>query len=489
MSEEQLIKERMIKLEKLKSLGVNPYAHRYEAKNKASEILEKYAKLKPEERANAEVSVAGRIMAIRDMGKVAFGNIEDSTGKIQFYIQKDDNEHQYELFQLFDIGDIIGAEGAVFRTKRGEISIHVKKLVLLTKSLRPLPDKWHGLKDAELRYRQRYVDLIMNKEVKETFIKKTKMIDTIREFLVNKGFFEVETPILHPIYGGALAKPFTTQHNVLKKTMYLRISNELYLKRLLVGGFDRVFEFSRDFRNEGIDTKHNPEFTMMETMCAYANYRDSMILLEELLAYTARKIVGATIFNYQGLEIDLTPPFRKISINDIVKEHTGIDFLKIKKVDEAKALAEQLGVHSAGKTVAHIMADVYDEIVEEKIIQPTFVMDHPVEISPLAKQKEEADQKDFTERFELIIGGREYANVYSELNDPIKLRKNFEEHMKRAQEGEEATHPMDEDFVRALEFGMPPASGIGIGIDRLAMLLTNQQSIRDVLFFPALKDV
>ena len=486
MSEEQLIKERMKKLGQLKDMEINPYPTKYEIKNKISELLEKYSKLKPEEKSKAKIQIAGRIKAVRNMGKVAFGNIEDFTGNIQFYIQRDDSPEQYKLFKLLDIGDIIGIQGFVFRTKRGELSVHIEKLNLLTKSLRPLPDKWHGLKDPELRYRQRYVDLIMNKDVKDVFLKKTLITDTMREFLVNKGFIEVETPILQPIYGGGLAKTFTTFHNELKQNMFLRISNELYLKRLIVGGFEKVFEFSRDFRNEGIDTRHNPEFTIMETMCAYANYEDSMELTEEMLAYIAKKVVGKTKLDYQGTEIDLTPPFRRLRMSDAVKEFTGVDFLNIKSIDEARQKAAELRVQSDGKSVAHIMADVFDELVEEKIIQPTFVMDHPLEISPLAKPKPE--ETDFTERFELIIGGREYANVYSELNDPILIRKNFEEHLGRAKQGDEETHPMDEDFIRALEYGMPPTSGIGIGMDRLVMLLTNQPSIRDVIFFPILKE-
>jgi lysyl-tRNA synthetase class 2 len=484
MAEADLIKEREKKLEEIKKLNINPYPNRFDFKDHVSDILKKYGKLKNEESSKDKIVIAGRIRAIRNMGGAAFGNVEDSTAKIQFYIKKDEDEEQYRLFNLLDIGDIIGIEGNAFRTKRGELSIHAKKLTLLTKSLRPLPDKWHGLKDTEMRYRQRYVDLIMNPDVKKTFETRTKIFDIMREFLVSKGFIEVETPILQPIYGGALARPFKTHHNELKREMFLRISNELYLKRLIVGGFEKVFEFSKDFRNEGIDTRHNPEFTLMETMCAYADYKDSMKLTEEMLAYVAKKVVGTTKLEYQGQKIDLTPPFRKITMMDAVKEYAGADFSIIKKDEDAKRKAEILGVKTEGSSVNEIMADVYDQIVEEKIIQPTFVMEYPVEISPLAKYK--PGQLDFTERFELIIGGREYANVYSELNDPIQLKKNFEEHIARKQKGKEA-HPMDRDFMRALEIGMPPTSGIGIGMDRFVMLLTNQPSIRDVIFFPILK--
>ncbi|MBN1385373.1 lysine--tRNA ligase [Candidatus Woesearchaeota archaeon] len=483
--ENRLIAERKRKLDEIKKMGINPYAYKYSATHHSEELQEKYSRLNAEEKTEDTVKVSGRLMILRRMGKVTFSHLQDSRGKIQLYFSKDDLGDGYDLVKLLDIGDIVGAEGMIFKTKTGEVTVLVKKIELLTKSLRPLPDKWHGLKDEDARYRMRYVDLIVNPEVKKTFAIREKLISEMRKFLASKGFLEVETPVLQPIYGGGLAKPFVTHHNALDRQMYLRISNELYLKRLLVGGYDKVFEFSRDFRNEGIDTRHNPEFTIMETMCAYADYLDSMAVVEEMISTLAVEILGKTKLNYQGTEIDLTPPWKKMSMMEAVLEFTGKDFKGI-DLETARTYAKELRVEINNEMgVAGIMAAVFDEIVEERIIQPTFVMDHPVEISPLAKKKR--GDEDFTERFELIIGGREYANVYSELNDPSVLRENFEKHKELREAGQDETHPVDDDFLCALEYGMPPASGIGIGMDRLAMLFANAGSIRDVIFFPILR--
>jgi len=485
--ENKLMQERLRKLEDLKEKGINPYPNNFDKKDNCKDLADKYARLKKEETTKDKAQVAGRIMTLRRMGKVTFCHIQDFTGKLQLYFKQDDiGKDKYKTLKLFDIGDIVGINGTIFKTKTGEITIYVKDFTLLTKSLRPLPEKWHGLKDEEIRYRQRYVDLIVNPEVKQTFMIRTKIFNIMRRFLVKKGFIEVATPILQPIYGGAAAKPFITHHNALDMEMFLRISNELYLKRLIVGGFEKVFEFSPDFRNEGIDTRHNPEFTLMETMCAYADYLDSMKLTEEMLVYITKKILGTTKIKYGKQEIDLTPPWKRLTMLDAVKEYLDIDFTKVKNVEEARKIAQDLKVDLENDdTVNSILAEIYDQKVEEKIIQPTFVMDHPVEISALSKKK--VDDPGFTERFELIIGGREYANVYSELNDPQALRENWEREEKLSESGFEDAQMMDNDFLRALEVGMPPTSGIGIGMDRFVMLLTNSESIRDVIFFPTLR--
>lgn len=484
--EEDLIRERREKRDELRKKGINPYAHRYEPTHKAAELQQKYAHLKSEEKTGDQVSIAGRIISLRRMGKVAFAHLLDATGKIQIYIREDDVGKDYEVLGLTDMGDIIGVEGIIFKTKTGEVTVNVQKYTFLTKALRPLPDKWHGLQDTELRYRLRYVDLIVNPHVKEVFVIRSKIISTMRDIFERHGFLEVETPILQPIYGGTHAKPFTTYHNELKRTMYLRISNELYLKKLIVGGFDRVYEFSKDFRNEGIDTRHNPEFLAVETMAAYWDYRDSLKMVEEIISETAKKVIGTTKITYQNQVIDLTPPWTQITMVEAVKKYAGIDFKKVKDAKEARKLAQKAGVKADPlMTRGTILTSVYEELVEPKLIQPTFVMDYPVEVSPLAKKKE-ADS-DFTERFELVIGGREYANVYSELNDSAVLKENWEHQKKLKEEGYEEAQPVDDDFIRALEYGMPPTSGLGIGVDRLIMLLTDSPSIRDVIFFPILK--
>ncbi|RMF54408.1 lysine--tRNA ligase [Candidatus Woesearchaeota archaeon] len=487
--ENRLIQERKRKLKEIRELGINPYAYRFDQKNKAQEILEKFKGLKREEKTRAKVKVAGRIIALRRMGRASFMHLQDGTGRIQLYVREDEvGKGKYKLLKKLDIGDIIGAEGSVFKTKTGEVTVYVSEYELLTKSLRPLPEKFHGLKDTELRYRERYVDLIVNPEVKKKFIIRTKIYDAMREFLQKEGFLEVETPTLQPIYGGASAKPFITKHNALNMNLYLRISNELYLKRLIVGGFDKVFEFCKDFRNEGIDTKHNPEFSMMETMSAYDNYIDSMDRTERMLAYIAKKVLGTTKIKYQGKTIDLAPPFKRVRMVEAVKKETGYDFLKVKSVEEARKIARELRVEITDDMgVGSILAEICSEKCEPKFVQPTILYDYPVEVSSLAKPCK--DNPKFTERFELIICGMEIGNMYSELNDPEVLRNNWKKQEELLRKGDEEAERTDEDFLKALEYGMPPTSGIGIGMDRLTMLFTDSDSIREVIFFPTLKPV
>lgn len=486
--ENRLVQEKKRKLEKLKKEGIDPYPNRFEKTHSSHDILEKYDKsLEKEQKTKDKIKVAGRIMSIRRMGKASFCHIQDFKGRLQLYLRQDDiGKKAYSLFRELDLGDIIGAEGTVFKTRTGETSVYVRKLVLLAKSLRPLPEKFHGLQDQEIRHRQRYLDLIMNPEVKEIFLKKARIISAMREFLTVKGFIEVETPVLQPVYGGAAAKPFTTIHNALDMKLYLRISNELYLKRLIVGGFEKIFEIHDDFRNEGIDTTHNPEFRSMETMWAYADYKDNMKLVEEMLPFIAKKVLGSTTINYQGQKIKLSPPFKRITMVDAVKKYTGQDFSKVKTISDARRIAKKLDVEiEESMTIGYILAEICDNLIEPKLIQPTFIMDYPRDVSPLAKASKK--DPDYTERFELIINGMEYANVYSELNDPTVLRKNWELQKKMLDAGDENAQQIDNDFLRALEIGMPPTSGVGIGLDRLAMLLTDSPSIRDVIFFPLLR--
>ena len=422
------------------------------------------------------------------MGKASFVHIQDCDGKIQSYVSINDlGEESYKDFKEDDIGDIIGITGFVFKTRTGEISIHAKELTLLSKSLRPLPEKYHGLKDTDLRYRQRYVDLIVNPEVKDTFLKRTEIIKEIRRILDEKNFLEVETPILNTIAGGASARPFITHHNTLDIDMYLRIANELYLKRLIVGGFDKVYEMGRMFRNEGMDIKHNPEFTNIELYAAFADYNDMMDITEEIVSKTAQKVLETTKINYQGTDIDLTPNWKRITMIDAIKEQTGVDFNTIETDEEALEVAKKLEVEiDAIKTTrGEIINQIFEDKVEETLIQPTFIYDYPVEVSPLTKRKP-SDPR-LTERFELFIGGREYANAYSELNDPIDQYERFLNQVRQREAGDDEANMMDEDFVAALEYGMPPTGGLGIGVDRLIMLLTDQASIRDILLFPTMK--
>ena len=480
----QLMKIRREKLEKLQKEGKDPFAiTKYKKTHTSKQIIDHYDELEGQ-----EVTVAGRMMAKRIMGKASFCHIQDGEGKIQSYVSINDlGEESYQQFKEDDIGDIIGIKGFVFKTKTGEISIHAKEVTLLSKSLRPLPEKYHGLKDTELRYRQRYVDLIMNPEVRDTFIIRSKIISKIRRILDEKGYLEVETPILNTISGGATAKPFITHHNTLNLDMYLRIATELNLKRLIVGGYEKVYEIGRIFRNEGMDIRHNPEFTSIEFYAAYQDYHDMMDICEEIFVGTAKEVLGTTKITYQGMDIDLTPSWKRITMIDSIKEVTGVDFNTIQTDEEAVKLARERGleVDPIKETRGDVISLFFDEYVEKTLIQPTFIYEYPVEISPLAKRSK-MDPR-LTERFELFIGGREYGNAFSELNDPIDQYERFKKQVEAREAGDEEAGMMDEDFVMALEYGMPPTGGIGIGIDRLIMLLTDSASIRDVLLFPTMK--
>ncbi|MDD4239044.1 MAG: lysine--tRNA ligase [Desulfotomaculaceae bacterium] len=480
----ELMQVRREKLAELREKGIEPYGGRFIRTHQAGEILDHFAELEDQ-----SVIVAGRIMSRRGMGKATFAHIQDGSRQVQVYMRLNDiGQEAYELFGKLDIGDIIGVSGKVFKTRMGEITIAVEKFTLLSKSLRPLPEKWHGLKDVDLRYRQRYVDLIVNPNVREVFEARSKIIRAIRVFLDRKSFLEVETPMMQTIAGGAEARPFITHHNALDINLYLRIAPELYLKRLLVGGFEKVYEINRNFRNEGISTKHNPEFTMLELYQAYADYRVMMDLAEELVSIVAAEVMGTTKIDYEGTVIDLSPGWTRMPMLEAVKLHSGLDFSMIKDDAEARNVAKQaqLGIELDEKdTWSSVLNKVFDEVVEPKLIQPTFIMDYPVEISPLAKRK--AENPDLTDRFELFIYGREMANAFSELNDPIDQRGRFLKQVEKRKAGDDEAHMMDEDYINALEYGMPPAGGMGIGIDRLVMLLTSSSSIRDVLLFPLMK--
>lgn len=480
----KLMQVRREKLEELQKEGKNPFAiTKYDRTETAGQIKSNY-----EEFEGKDVSIAGRIIAKRIMGKASFCTIQDSNGTIQSYVSINDlGEESYKAFKTFDIGDIIGIKGFVFKTRTEEISVHAKEVILLTKSLRPLPEKFHGLKDMDLRYRQRYVDLIVNPEVKDTFILRSKILKEIRNFMTEKGYMEVETPMLTTVATGDAARPFITHHNTLDLQMYLRIAPELNLKRLIVGGFDKVFEIGKNFRNEGMDIKHNPEFTNMEWYAAYEDYNDMMNISEELISTVAKKVLGTTKINYDGNEIDLTPSWKKITMIEAIKEVTGVDFNTINTDEEARAIAKEKGVEfeEIKNTRGHIINEFFETFVEETLIQPTFIMDYPVEVSPLTKRRN--DDPRLVERFELFIGGREYGNAYSELNDPIDQYERFLKQVEAKEKGDEEAGGMDEDFVTALEIGLPPTGGMGIGLDRLIMLLTGSASIRDVLFFPTMK--
>ena len=480
----RLMQVRIDKLKELQAAGKDPFEiTKYDRTEFSQDIKDNYDSFE-----GKDVSVAGRIMAKRIMGKASFVTIQDSKGKIQSYVSINDlGEESYKAFKTFDIGDIIGLKGFVFKTRTEEISIHAKEVVLLTKSLRDLPEKFHGLKDIDLRYRQRYVDLIVNPEVKETFLLRSKILKEIKNYLDGEGYLEVDTPILNTIAGGASARPFITHHNTLDLDMYLRIANELYLKRLIVGGFDRVYEMGRMFRNEGMDIKHNPEFTNIEFYAAYQDYNDMMDLSENLIRTVAEKCLGTAKINYQGLDIDLESTWRRVPMIQAIKEVTGVDFNEINTDEEAIAIAKEKHVEleESKQTRGYIINAFFEEFVEETLIQPTFICDYPVEVSPLTKRK--PSDKRLVERFELFIGGREYGNAYSELNDPIDQRDRFVEQIKQKEAGDEEANDMDEDFCMAIEYGMPPTGGMGIGVDRLVMLLTNSASIRDVILFPTMK--
>ncbi|WP_273854075.1 lysine--tRNA ligase [Guptibacillus spartinae] len=485
-----LLRVRREKLDVLKENNIDPFGHRFDRSHTASKMLEEFDSFTKEELAekNKTVSLAGRIMTKRGKGKAGFTHIQDLTGQIQLYIRKDTvGDEQYELFDSMDIGDIIGVSGEAFKTKVGELSVKVSELHLLSKSLRPLPDKFHGLKDVEQRYRQRYLDLIMSPESKETFIARSRIIQSMRRYLDDQGFLEVETPMMHSIPGGASARPFVTHHNALDMELYMRIAIELHLKRLIVGGMERVYEIGRVFRNEGVSTRHNPEFTMLELYEAYADYKDVMTLTEEMVAHIAKEVTGSTTIQYGDEEINLEPEWKRVHMVDAVKEVTGVDFWKEMSDEEARSLAKEHGVDvKETMEFGHVVNEFFEQKVEDTLIQPTFVYGHPVAISPLAKKNPEDGR--FTDRFELFIVAREHANAFTELNDPIDQRERFEAQLVEREQGNDEAHMMDHDFIEALEYGLPPTGGLGIGIDRLVMLLTNSPSIRDVLLFPQMRN-
>ncbi|WP_377520613.1 lysine--tRNA ligase [Priestia megaterium] len=492
MSHEELNDQFLVRREKMSNLrdqGIDPFGQRFERTHTSQQLISEYDELTKEQLEENEVpvSLAGRIMTKRGKGKAGFAHVQDLTGQIQLYVRKDAiGEEQYEIFSSVDIGDLVGVEGVLFKTKVGELSIKVKDFTLLTKALRPLPDKYHGLKDIEQRYRQRYLDLITNPESKQTFISRSRIIQSMRRYLDNHGYLEVETPMMHSIAGGAAACPFVTHHNALDMELYMRIAIELHLKRLIVGGLEKVYEIGRVFRNEGVSTRHNPEFTMIELYEAYADYKDIMALTENLIAHIAQEVLGTTKIQYGDQEVDLTPEWTRLHMVDAIKQYTGVDFWGETSVEEARALAKEHGVEiTEHMQYGHIVNEFFEQKVEEQLIQPTFIYGHPVEISPLAKKN--AEDRRFTDRFELFIVAREHANAFTELNDPIDQRERFEAQLKEKEQGNDEAHEMDDDFIEALEYGMPPTGGLGIGIDRLVMLLTNAPSIRDVLLFPHMR--
>jgi lysyl-tRNA synthetase class 2 len=477
----ELLAIRRSKLQALYEAGIDPFGEKFERTHYAQDIIDNFDSLEGQ-----KTVIAGRLMSFRTHGKASFSDLMDSSGRIQLYLRIDTmGEEAYRFATELDIGDIVGVSGTIFRTKRGQISVEVETLKLLAKSLRPLPDKWHGLKDVDLRYRQRYVDLIVNPEVREVFRKRSKIIQCLREFLNERGFIEVETPMLNTIAGGANARPFVTHHNALDMDLYMRIAPELYLKRLLVGGFDKVYEIGKNFRNEGISTKHNPEYTSCEIYQAYGDANDMMKLTEEIFAHIAQEVVGSTKIVFQGQEIDLTPPWPRKPMLEAIREYAGVDLTGLTD-EQARQLAKEkrLAVPE-NATYGQIVEEFFDEFVEPRLIQPIFITDHPVEVSPLAKRKK--DNPNLTDRFEPFIVTWEVANGFTELNDPIDQEERFRKQMEQRDKGDEEAHMMDSDFIRALEYGMPPAGGLGIGIDRLVMLLTDSPSIRDVLLFPHMR--
>ncbi len=479
-SEQELIRRQ--KLDKLLELGIEPYGRKYTVTHYAADIIGRFDAL-----SGQAVSISGRLMTIRAHGKASFANLMDESGQIQIYARLDDlGEAAYQVFELLDIGDIIGLTGEVFRTRRGEVTVSVKEFSLLAKALRPLPEKWHGLTNVDLRYRQRYLDMITSPNVKDVFIARSKIVQAIRNFLNERGFLEVETPMMHIIPGGASARPFITHHNTLDMDLYLRIATELHLKRLIVGGMDKVYELGRIFRNEGISTRHNPEFTSVEVYQAQADYEDMMTLTEDMVAFVARTVLGTLKVAYQKLELDLTPPWPRLTMVDAIRKFTGIDFLHINSDEEARLAARQKGLEVKPTAVrGEIMNDIFEKMVEQHLHQPTFIMDYPIEVSPLAKRK--ADDASMTYRFEAFIASSEIANAFTELTDPQDQRQRFEHQMAKRAAGDEEAQILDEDFVTALEYGMPPTGGLGIGIDRLIMMLTDSPSIRDVILFPTMR--
>ncbi|UCH42824.1 MAG: lysine--tRNA ligase [Dehalococcoidales bacterium] len=485
---ERITQQRLEKLNRIKASGTDPYPHRYHRTHTAEQAVEQLHKLESKNTTEDTASVAGRIMAQRKMGKNVFIDLRDGSGKIQLLFQNINqfDQEKTELFDNLDIGDFIGVSGNLFRTRTGEPTIGVGDFKLLAKSLRPLPEKWHGLQDTDLRYRQRYLDLVSNPEVRDTFKVRSQVITSIRQFLNQRGFLEVETPVLQPSAGGALANPFITRHQALDQDFYLRIATELHLKRLIVGGFDRVYELGRTFRNEGIDTRHNPEFTLLESYEAYADYNDVMKMVEEMVSEISQQVLGTKEIHFDNATIDLSPPWRRITLREAVVEHSGIDFVKYPTANELREKMQSMNIEvDPDKNWAKLVDEILKTNVRPGLIQPTFVCDYPVSMSPLAKNK--ASEERVVERFQPYIGGLEIGNAYTELNDPVKQRERFEEQLKERQaEGERWT--IDEDYLLALEYGMPPTGGLGIGIDRLVMLFTNQQSIREVILFPQLKD-
>ncbi|HDU1320549.1 TPA: lysine--tRNA ligase [Staphylococcus pseudintermedius] len=479
------------KLQELRDLGIDPFGEKFERTGTAETLKAQWDQYAKEELAEKETEshtvIAGRIMTKRGKGKAGFAHIQDLSGQIQIYVRKDQvGDAQFGIWNTADLGDIVGVEGIMFKTNTGELSVKAKSFKLLSKALRPLPDKHHGLQDIEQRYRQRYLDLITNEESTQTFINRSRILQEMRNYLNEKGFLEVETPMMHQIAGGAAAKPFVTHHNALDATLYMRIAIELHLKRLIVGGLEKVYEIGRVFRNEGVSTRHNPEFTMIELYEAYADYKDIMSLTEELVAHIARRVLGTTSVQYGDETINLEPQWRRLHMVDAVKEATGVDFYEVKSDKEAHELAKTHGIEvDDNMKYGHILNEFFEQKVEETLIQPTFIYGHPIEISPLAKKNPEDPR--FTDRFELFIVGREHANAFTELNDPIDQRQRFEAQLVEKEQGNDEAHEMDEDFIEALEYGMPPTGGLGIGIDRLVMLLTNSPSIRDVLLFPYMR--
>lgn len=482
----EVLRVRREKLSKLQAENANPFdITSYDRENTTEEIRSNYDNFE-----GKNVSVAGRLMSKRVMGKMSFADLADRSGKIQLCVKRDElGDEEYKIYKKYDIGDIVGVKGEVFTTQKGEISIRAKEITLLSKSLRPLPEKYHGLTNTDLRYRQRYVDLIMNPEVRRTFELRSRIISTIRNYLDERGYMEVETPILNTIPGGAAARPFITHHNTLDIDMYMRIAPELYLKRLIVGGFEKVYEMGRLFRNEGMDVKHNPEFTTIEIYEAYTDYVGMMNLTENLIRHVAETVLGTTKITYQGEEVDLGSPWERMTMLESIKKYTGADFAATKTAEEAEALAKSIGIEfeeDAPKlSRGEIISLAFEEKVEEQLVQPTFIYEYPVEISPLAKRY--ADNPDFTERFEIFITRREFGNAFSELNDPIDQKERFIKQVEKREQGDDEANMMDEDYVTALEYGLPPTGGLGIGIDRLVMLLTDSSSIRDVLLFPTMK--
>lgn len=492
MSHEELNDQLQVRRDKMQSMldeGRDPFGKRFERSHLSQEIFDTYGEYSKEdlEEKSIEVTIAGRIMTKRGKGKAGFAHIQDLSGQIQIYVRKDVvGEEAYEDFNHVDLGDIVGITGTVFKTNVGELSVKANEFTFLTKALRPLPDKFHGLKDVEERYRKRYVDLITNEASKKTFIARSKIIQAMRRYLDDHGYLEVETPMMHSIAGGASARPFVTHHNALDMTLFMRIAIELHLKRLIVGGLEKVYEIGRVFRNEGTSTRHNPEFTMIELYEAYADYNDIMNLTENLIAHIAKEVHGSTVVQYGEYEVDLTPQWKRIHMVDAIKEQTGVDFWKHMTKEEAQAVAKEHGIEiTPHMEFGHIVNEFFEQKVEETLIQPTFIYGHPVEISPLAKKNEEDPR--FTDRFELFIVGREHANAFTELNDPIDQRQRFEAQLKEKEQGNDEAHEMDDDFIEALEYGLPPTGGLGIGVDRLVMLLTNSPSIRDVLLFPYMR--